>query len=57
MLNANKIDYVISTSEKALNALGDDIRIRRRAIEKQIPTSRLLKRLPLWPVAWHTSAL
>ena len=43
MLNANKIDYVISTSEKALNALGDDIRIRRRAIEKQIPTFTVIE--------------
>lgn len=43
MLNSNKIDYVISTSEKALNALGDDIRIRRRAIEKQIPTFTVIE--------------
>lgn len=38
LINSKKIVYVISTSEKAENAVGDDIRIRRKAIEKQIPT-------------------
>lgn len=38
LINSKKIVYVISTSEKAENAAGDDIQIRRKAIEKQIPT-------------------
>lgn len=38
LINSNKIVYVISTSEKAQDALGDDIKIRRRSIERQIPT-------------------
>ncbi|MEI6578202.1 MAG: carbamoyl phosphate synthase large subunit [Eubacteriales bacterium] len=38
LINGNKIVYVISTSEKSNDSSGDDIRIRRRAIERQIPT-------------------
>lgn len=43
LLNSNKVVYVISTSEKAENAHGDDVKIRRRAIEKQIPTFTTLE--------------
>lgn len=38
LINSNKIVYVISTSEKSNTLNGEDIRIRRRAIERQIPT-------------------
>jgi len=38
LINSNKIVYVISTSEKSNDAHGDDIQIRRRAIERKIPT-------------------
>ena len=43
LINNNKVVYVISTSEKAENAHGDDVKIRRRAIEKQIPTFTTLE--------------
>lgn len=43
LINSNKVVYVISTSEKAENAHGDDVKIRRRAIEKQIPTFTTLE--------------
>jgi carbamoyl-phosphate synthase large subunit len=43
LINSNKVVYVISTSEKAENAFGDDIKIRRRALEKQIPTFTTLE--------------
>lgn len=43
LINSNKVVYVISTSEKAENAHGDDVKIRRRALEKQIPTFTTLE--------------
>jgi carbamoyl-phosphate synthase large subunit len=43
LIKSNKIVYVISTSEKAENALGDDIKIRRNAIERKIPTFTTLE--------------
>ncbi len=37
-LSGNKIVYVISTSAKGRSSLIDDVKIRRRAVERQIPT-------------------
>ena len=38
LLESNKIVYVVSTSQKGRQSIMDDIRIRRRALERQIPT-------------------
>lgn len=38
LLSGNKIVYVISTSAKGRDSLIDDVKIRRRAVERQIPT-------------------
>lgn len=38
LLSGNKIVYVISTSAKGRSSLIDDVKIRRRAVERQIPT-------------------
>lgn len=38
LLDGNKIVYVISTSAKGRRPLEDDVKIRRRAVERQIPT-------------------
>lgn len=38
LLSGNRIVYVISTSAKGRSSLMDDVRIRRRAVERQIPT-------------------
>ncbi len=37
LINSNKVVYVISTSEKGNTEIADDIKIRRRALERQIP--------------------
>ncbi|NCC87319.1 MAG: carbamoyl-phosphate synthase large subunit [Clostridia bacterium] len=38
LLGTNKIDYVISTSTRGQQSLTDDIRVRRKAVERGIPT-------------------
>ena len=38
LLESNKIVYVVSTSQKGRRSILDDVRIRRRALERQIPT-------------------
>ena len=38
LLESNKIVYVVSTSQKGRQSIIDDIRIRRKALERQIPT-------------------
>lgn len=38
LLESNKIVYVVSTSQKGRQSILDDIRIRRKALERQIPT-------------------
>jgi carbamoyl-phosphate synthase large subunit len=43
LINSNKVVYVISTSEKGDTELNDDIKIRRRALERQIPTFTTLE--------------
>jgi carbamoyl-phosphate synthase large subunit len=43
LINDNKVVYVISTSEKGDAELRDDVTIRRRALERQIPTFTTLE--------------
>jgi len=43
LINSNKIVYVISTSEKSNTLNNEDILIRRRAIERKIPTFTTLE--------------
>lgn len=38
LLESNKIVYVVSTSQKGRQSILDDIRIRRKALERRIPT-------------------
>ena len=38
LLSTNKIDYVISTSTRGQQSSTDDIRVRRKAVERGIPT-------------------
>lgn len=38
LLSTNKIDYVISTSTRGKQSSRDDVRVRRKAVERGIPT-------------------
>lgn len=38
LLSSNKIDYVISTSTREKKSSNDDVLVRRRAVEREIPT-------------------
>ncbi|MEG0979564.1 MAG: hypothetical protein RSE39_05965 [Oscillospiraceae bacterium] len=37
-MSTNKIDYVISTSTRGNQSSTDDVRVRRKAVERGIPT-------------------